>query len=309
MKFGVIIHGGAWDIPDELVQEHIKGVNEACRRASSLLSDPEVKAVDVAEMAVILLENNPVFDAGKGSFVNQEAEVEMDAIIATDGYKIGSVCAIRNIPNPVKIARYVMEKTDHVMLAGNGANLFASEMGIKELPAQDLLVGRELERYYAIKQKKDFQAKDSFRKNKDSSAMGTVGCVCLDQNGGIAVAVSTGGTPFKKVGRVGDTPLWGSGAYMESSIGGVAATGYGEDLIRILVSKTTIEYLKTGLTIREATNRIINTLDSSINGLGGVIGLTPNSIGLAFNTPRMAFAYQKENKGIISGINPEDLEA
>ena len=309
MKFGVIIHGGAWDIPDELVQEHLLGVNEACRSASSLLSDSEIKAVDVAEKVVILLENNPVFDAGKGSFVNQEAEVEMDAIIATDGYKIGSVCAIRNIPNPVRIARYVMEKTDHIMLAGKGANLFANEMGVTELAAQDLLVGRELERYYEIKKNIDYKIKDSFRKPNDIKPMGTVGCVCLDQNGGIAVALSTGGTPFKKVGRVGDTPLWGSGAYMESSIGGVAATGYGEDLIRILASKSTIEYLKTGMTIQEATNRTIEILGSSINGLGGLIGLTPSSVGLAFNTPRMAFAYQIEDNGIISGINPEDLES
>ncbi|MHA2033484.1 MAG: isoaspartyl peptidase/L-asparaginase, partial [Candidatus Kariarchaeaceae archaeon] len=272
MKFGAIIHGGAWDIPDSLVQDHLTGVKEACRTASSILSDPNGRAVNAVENAVVLMEDNPVFDAGKGSFVNQAAEVEMDAIIATDGFQIGSVCALQNIPNPVKIARLVMEKTDHLMLVGKGANSFANEMGFKELSPDNLLVGRELERYYAIKQKKDFQVKDAFRKNPDSSQMGTVGCICLDQKGGLAVALSTGGTPYKRVGRVGDTPLWGSGAFMESSVGGVAATGYGEDLIRILACKTTIEYLKNGVTIHKAAAQTIETLTNLVNGLGGIIG-------------------------------------
>ncbi len=214
MKYGVIIHGGAWDIPDELVQGHLKGVKEACRAASSTLRKPNGQALDAVERAVTLMEDNPIFDAGKGSFVNQAAEVEMDAIIATDGFKIGSVGAIQNISNPVKVARLVMEKTDHIMLVGKGANSFATEMGFNEIPPKKLLVGRELERYYAIKQKKDYQSKDSFRKNVDSNQMGTVGCICLDQGGRISVGLSTGGTPFKRPGRVGDTSLWGSGAYM-----------------------------------------------------------------------------------------------
>ncbi|MHA1967838.1 MAG: isoaspartyl peptidase/L-asparaginase family protein [Candidatus Hodarchaeales archaeon] len=307
MRYGVIIHGGAWDIPDELVQAHLKGVMEACEVANAILKRSNGNALDAAEESISIMEDNPTFDAGKGSFVNQIAEVEMDAIIATDDYKIGSVCAIQNVSNPVKIARLIMEKTDHIMLAGNGANLFAKEMGIQEVSPESLLIGRELERYNEIKKRKQYESKDAFRKLSKPHHMGTVGCVCLDQKKRISVALSTGGTPYKKAGRVGDTPLWGSGAYLESSIGGAAATGYGEDLIRILATKTCIQYLHSQLSIQDATNRTIIDLREKVAGLGGIIGLTSHSVGLSFNTPRMAFAYQIEDEEIVYGINPQDL--
>ncbi len=307
MKYGVIIHGGAWNIPDDLIDEHLRGVKKACSVASRILEVKNGKALDAAEEAITIMENDSTFDAGKGSFVNQVAEVEMDAIIATEKYKIGSVCAIQNITNPVKVARLVMEKTNHIMLVGKGANLFAQEMGVPEVSPEDLLVGRELERYHEIKKMKKFKPKDAFRKQNEPTQMGTVGCVCLDQTGHISVALSTGGTPYKRAGRVGDTPLWGSGAYLERNFGGAAATGYGEDLIRILATNSCVQYIKLGLSAQEAANFTIKDLKKKVDGLGGIISLTSRSIGLAFNTPRMAFAFQIENSEIHCGINPEDL--
>ncbi|MFW9855010.1 MAG: isoaspartyl peptidase/L-asparaginase [Candidatus Thorarchaeota archaeon] len=308
MRYGVIIHGGAWNIPENLVDAHVKGVRRACVEASEILEDGDGIALDAAEHAITLMEKNPTFDAGKGSFVNQIAEVEMDAIIATDDYKIGSVAAIQNVTNPVKVARLVMEKTDHIMLVGKGANLFAQEMGVPEVQPQDLLIGRELERYHSIKEKKHYQPKDAFRNKGRPDRHGTVGCVCLDQAGSFCVAVSTGGTPYKRAGRVGDTPLWGSGAYVEKGIGGAAATGYGEDLIRILATNKCIQYIKAGSSAQEAASLTVHDLDLKVKGLGGIIVLTSAAIGLAFNTPRMAYAYQIENQGVRCGINHEDFQ-
>ncbi|MCK5346843.1 MAG: isoaspartyl peptidase/L-asparaginase, partial [Candidatus Heimdallarchaeota archaeon] len=193
-------------------------------------------------------EDDPTFDAGKGSFVNKKGEVEMDAIIATDDHKLGSVCAVQKVRNPIKLARLVMEKTKHVMLAGEGAYLFAKKEKLELCTPEELLVGRELERYYEIKGLKTFESKESFRSDspdvdEKTNGMGTVGCVCLDKKGAIIIAVSTGGTPYKMAGRVGDSPLWGAGGYVEP-IGGAVATGFGEDLIRILATRQTVDYIR-----------------------------------------------------------------
>lgn len=207
LKFGVIIHGGAWDIPDDAVNDHLKGVSYACNLAWSHLNNGG-SALNAVEKAVTSLEDDSTFDAGRGSFVNQLGEVEMDAIIATADHKLGSVCAIQNVKNPIKVARLVMEKSKHVMLVGKGATSFAREHGIDSVTPEDLLVGRELERYHKIKIIDNYEPKDSFKHKRDKGqGMGTVGAVCLDKNGDLAIGVSTGGTPFKKPGRVGDTPL------------------------------------------------------------------------------------------------------
>ena len=305
MKFGVIVHGGAWDIPDDAVKDHLNGVQAACHRAHNLLQDG-FSALDAVEACVRLLEEDPTFDAGKGSFVNQIGEVEMDAIIATDEYGIGSVCAIQNVLHPISVARRIMEKTKHVMLIGDGANKFAKEQHFPECSPEELLIGRELERYHEIKKMKHFDSKTAFGTYQKTNGMGTVGCVCLDKSGHIAIAVSTGGTPFKQPGRVGDTPLWGSGGYVES-FGGSAATGFGEDLIRVMISRQSIDLLKDGLSPQESATKAISLLGQKVNGLGGVIILNKNGVGLSFNTPRMAYAFQTdEDTAVVSGINPND---
>ena len=305
MKYGVIVHGGAGDdILDEEVEAFKKGVRRACEKAYEIL-EKGGEAMEAVEEAVSLMEDNPTFDAGKGSCVNKKGEVEMDAIIATDDFKLGSVCAVQNVKNPIKLARLVMEKTKHVMLAGEGAHLFAKKEKLELCSPEELLVGRELERYYEIKGLKTYESKESFRLDKDekTNGMGTVGCVCQDKEGRIVIAVSTGGTPFKMAGRVGDSPLWGSGGYVEP-IGGAVATGFGEDLIRILATRQTVDYIRQGLSVQEAAEKTISDLHTKVEGLGGIIALTKEGIGLAFNTPRMAYAYQSEiNEEPIVEIN------
>jgi L-asparaginase / beta-aspartyl-peptidase len=309
--FGFVIHGGAWDIPDETVQDHLNGVARAGERAFQMLAEGS-PALDVVEAAVSLMEDDPTFDAGKGSFCNAAGQVEMDAIIATTSYRIGGVCALQNIKNPVQVARKVMEETDHVLLAGQGAFDFASAHGFSPVPPEDLLVGRELERYYKIHAMEEFVPKDTFGKSPQTydkpNGMGTVGCVCRDQDGRYAVAVSTGGSPYKMAGRVGDTPLWGSGGYL-NQIGASAATGYGEDLIKILATFRVCENIRHGKDATDATREVIHELGREVNGLGGLIAIDADGIGLAFNTPRMAFAYRTSTMArLVIGIEPRDLD-
>lgn len=303
MKFGYIIHGGAWDIPNEAVDDHLQGVQKAGDLANQMLQQG-FSAIDTVEACVVLLEDDPTFDAGKGSFCNRKGQVEMDAIIATTPYRIGSVCALQNMKNPIKIARKVMEKTKHVLIAGEGAKNFALQQGFVEISPENLLVGRELERYHQIHNMEHFEPKDSFGHTVNSNGMGTVGCVCKDQNGNFAVAVSTGGSPFKMAGRVGDTPLWGSGG-MVNSFGAVAATGYGEDLIRIMASYDVCQQLELDISPKDATQNTIQKLQNEVQGLGGLIAINSKEIGFAFNTPRMAYSYKtSEMDHQEIGINP-----
>ena len=305
MNFGVIVHGGAWDIPDEAVASHLEGVESAINASYEVLKSGN-KAIDAVEIAIAIMEDDPTFDAGKGSFLNISGEVEMDAMIATDEYRIGSVCAIRNVKNPIKIARILLESEIAILLAGEGASQFAGEFGHGFYPTEALLVGRELERFNELRFRKDFSPKSSFKSSKiKQNGMGTVGAVCIDQNGTIAIGVSTGGTPFKRVGRVGDSPLWGCGGYVEK-IGGAAATGYGEDLIRILAARRAIDFLRSGFSAHKAAEKTIQELNDKVSGYGGMIVLSPDEIGLAFNTPRMAFAYKTEGEKMYKGIEYDD---
>ncbi|MHA1114817.1 MAG: isoaspartyl peptidase/L-asparaginase [Candidatus Heimdallarchaeaceae archaeon] len=303
MKYGIIIHGGAWDIPNNFVDNHLDGINNALKLGYSLLEDNN-NAIDIAEKVVVLLENDPTFDAGKGSFLNALGKVEMDAIIATDDYKIGSVAALNNYPNPIKIARAIYDFDGAVMLVGEGAKIFAEQLGFQQCKVEDLLVGRELERYLKIKKDATFVPKDAFRRK----TRGTVGAVVLDKKGRMAVAVSTGGTPKKPPGRVGDTPLFGAGAYIEKDKLGVAATGYGEDLIKALISKRVLDFFDRGLSPLESTEQAISFLSKNVQGLGGVIALGKKGVGLAFNTPRMAFGVQTDEIDSFIGINQKDKE-
>ncbi|MHA1399067.1 MAG: isoaspartyl peptidase/L-asparaginase [Candidatus Heimdallarchaeaceae archaeon] len=304
MDYGLIIHGGAWDIPNELVDDHLAGMSKAIEVGYPLLEKGE-KALDVVEAVVSYLEDDPTFDAGKGSFLNSIGEIEMDAIVATDDYRIGSVAAVQNIRNPVKVARAVLENNGPIMIVGKGANLFAKQQGFETCNPEELLVGRELERYHELKQRPEFLPKDAFK----GKSKGTVGAIALDKKGRLAVAVSTGGIPKKAPGRVGDTPLFGAGAYVAEDKIGVAATGYGEDLIKTLISRKVCDYFEQGFSVLESAHKAINFLSSSVKGLGGVIALGKQGFGISWNTPRMAFGIRISNFDSFVGIEHDDLDS
>ncbi|MEX2701693.1 MAG: isoaspartyl peptidase/L-asparaginase, partial [Candidatus Baldrarchaeota archaeon] len=227
----ILVHGGAWNIPDELVEDHIKGVENAANIGWEILRNGG-SALDAVEEAVKAMEDDPTFDAGKGSFLNEEGFVELDAIIM-DGatLDVGAVAAVRNIKNPVVLARKVMELTEHVLLVGEGANRFAKKIGMKTVDLSELVLEREIERWKKFK-----EGKISIEKLFEQTPKGTVGAVALDKHGNFAAATSTGGVAGKMVGRVGDTPIVGCGAYADNNYGAVSSTGHGEKIMKIVLA-------------------------------------------------------------------------
>ncbi len=292
MTPSIIVHGGAgaWDLTGERL---VMGM-EACRDAAALgqtilLNDGT--ALDAIEKAVNWLEDCPVLDAGRGSYLNSEGNVEMDAMImdgATLG--LGAVAAVQLVRYPVSLARRVMTDTEHTLLVADGASAFADRIGFPRCSLEELLVGDELARYLALKQEAQYATSTIFT---EAGAMGdTVGAVAIDQWGNIAAATSTGGTRKKLPGRVGDSPLVGSGAYADNWTAGVSATGYGEKLMKILISKRVCDFVATGLAAKAACEAAIRVLEERVNGQGGLIAIDARGqIGWHFNTDAMPYAY------------------
>lgn len=235
--------------------------------------------MDVAVAAVNSLEGNPVFNAGTGSCTNKEGVVEMDALVV-DGtsFDFGAVAAIQRVAHPISVARAVLEKTDHCMLAGEGATRFAHAQGFEDTPSSVLAA------------------------TVDSGPQGdTVGAVVLDDDGQIVAATSTGGTRDKMPGRVGDSPIIGCGAIAEDGVGGVSATGWGESLMKAMTSRAALEYMRGGASAHEASQRAIADLERRVNGNGGVICVDAQcNVAFAHNTPHIAVAYCQGDGEITS---------
>ncbi len=285
----LIVHGGAGDIPSADLQPYLEGVRRAAALGWDLLRQGHA-ALDAVEQAVRLMEDDPSFDAGRGSYLNSAGHIELDALIM-DGRMLesGAVAAVQSIANPISLARLVMTETPHAMLVGGGAQAFADKMGIRRLPEEELLVRRELERWLEWKRTQD----SDLLKPPGQPGHGTVGAVARDTDGNIAAATSTGGTRNKMAGRVGDSPLIGSGAYADNLTGGASATGVGEGLMKIVICKTTCDLIASGLDAQAAADEAIRRLASErIQGSGGVIVLDHEGrSGFAYNTPYMARAY------------------
>jgi beta-aspartyl-peptidase (threonine type) len=269
--------------------------------------------MDAVEAAVALMELDPTFDAGRGSFLNREGAVEMDAVIM-DGQRLkaGSVAAVRNILHPVSLARLLMEHTDHVMLVGEGANLFAAEMGIEPTPEEDLLVGRELERWRQLRKDPRFKARVIFEPptslHHPTTPGDTVGAAALDRDGNMAAATSTGGTPKKRMGRVGDSPIVGAGVYADNAQGAISATGWGEPIILSCLSVRVMDHLGQGQRPTEAARTALDDMLRRFDGRGGVVLVTPDgTLTAAFTTPRMAYAFWRRGDGGVRASIDEPL--
>lgn len=297
----LIIHGGAWDIPKADHPAHVAGVLAAAKAGWQMLEAGQ-SALDVVEMAVRALENDPAYDAGRGSHLNSAGHIEMDALIM-DGRTLdsGAVAAVQSIQHPISLARLVMTETEHSLLVGIGAQTFAEQMGIPRLPAEELLVGRELERWQEWQRSPGRPSRDAFK----GPVHGTVGAVARDVYGNLAAATSTGGTPNKLSGRVGDSPLIGCGAYADNLTGAASATGHGESLMKLILCKTACDLLSTGLTAQQAADEVIRRLsDERIDGLGGIIVVDREGrTGCAFNTPHMARAVVQPDGAILAAVD------
>lgn len=298
MKPKLIVHGGAWNIPEKYEKDHINGVHQAAADVYPELLK-SMSALDAVEAAVGILEEDSTFDAGRGAFLNAAGEIELDAMIM-DGATLnfGAVVSVQNLLHPISLARLVMEKTEHCMLSGRGARQFARQMGFKEIDPQELLTPRELEFYEQIKNDPNFKSKNPF----EAFPSDTVGAVALDKKGNLAAATSTGGTPRKLPGRVGDSPIVGAGTYADNFTGACSATGWGESIMKVLISKTACDFLKQ-FPAQAAAKQSVELLEKRVEGWGGVILIDKQgNYGFAHNTTKMAFAFVDESGDIIAKI-------
>ena len=200
-------------------------------------------ALDAVEAAIRSLEDDPAFDAGKGAWLNSAGEVELDAIIMNGAtLDNGAVAAVQHVRNPISLARLVMERTSHSLIAGLGAEHFAQAQGIPLCDESELLTGHELERWQMIKTQKNFSVVEAF----GGPPHGTVGAVARDVHGHIAAGTSTGGTPNKLQGRVGDSPLIGCGCYADDLSAGASATGWGESIMKVVLCKAGVRLHAAG---------------------------------------------------------------
>jgi beta-aspartyl-peptidase (threonine type) len=311
MKPSLIVHGGAWDIPDEAVDACHSGCRRALAAGWSILASGG-SALDAVEAAVIVLEDDPVFDAGFGSHLNLDGRVECDAIVMNAAtLRAGAAAGLQRIKNPIRLARKVMEHSNHMMLVAQGAERFAAQHGLELCDPEDLISPAEREAWSKCRQ--DKHAAEHHRGHEQ----GTVGAVALDSHGHLFAATSTGGTCCKLPGRVGDSPLIGCGCYADAEAGGVSCTGYGEAIMKVVLAKAAVDLLRRPATCVDtpagascdlstadiAAREAIHLLAKRTHATGGLILLDRHGApALAFNTPRMAHGYVKPDGTFFTAV-------
>jgi len=270
----IIVHGGAGRSSGEGREARLAGCLAAARTGWEILRSGGA-ALDAVEAAVAALEDDPLFNAGTGSSLNEAGEVETDAALMSGTLEAGAVAAVSGIRNPVRLARKILEDGRHVFLAGPGAVDFARRTGIPVVPGHTLVTPAQRERW--------------------EGSHGTVGCVAVDRDGRIAAATSTGGTPGKLRGRIGDTPLVGCGTYAGPD-GAASCTGEGEAIIKSVLAKTSVDLLGAGIPPGEAARRAVELLADRTGGRAGVILVDRHGVvGHAHNAEEMPVCWIAED--------------
>ncbi len=288
-------------MPDQEIAAHERGIANALAAGYSLL-EQGATAVDAVEAAVAVMEDDETFDAGRGSFLTQDGRVQMDALLM-DGSNLrtGGVACVERLRNPIRAARLVLDKSPHVYFVGTGAERFARQHGMLLCENMDLVVRREQERLYKAQAAELAGLPDeTFSGNLEAAiklqSHDTVGAVALDQYGNISAGTSTGGTLNKAPGRVGDSSLIGCGCYADNLSAAVSLTGWGEPIMKLVLGKWAVDRVAAGATPAEAAQAAIDYLFGRLGGYGGIILLGPDGqVGLAHNTPRMAWGLQTPN--------------
>jgi beta-aspartyl-peptidase (threonine type) len=296
----LVVHGGAWAMPDEMVEAHLNGVRQALAAGWQVLNHGG-SSLDAVEEAVVVLEDDETFDAGRGSFLNREGKVQLDALIMEGAtLRAGGVGCVEHLRNPVRAARKILSESPHVYFVGDGAEQFAAEHGIPLCKNEDLIIPRELDRLRQFQAHAPEQNPDLFA---PTFSHDTVGAVALDRNGDIAAATSTGGTLNKAPGRLGDSSLIGCGCYADNKTAAASTTGWGEPIMKLVLAKWGADRVAAGNLPEWVAAEAINYLKARANGHGGIILLdTRGRFGIAHNTPRMAWAL-KSMKEEISGTS------
>jgi beta-aspartyl-peptidase (threonine type) len=293
--YAIVIHGGAGyikNLPPEIEKKYREALQKALNAGYAVLENGG-SALDAVETAVRIMEDDSLFNAGRGSVLNHLGQVEMDASIM-DGKTLnaGAVTLVKHIKNPVSAARLVMDSSRHVMMAGDGAEQFVKQFGLEMKPQEYFILERR-KRQLQRMQSKDKQA---FYGNKLDGIRkyGTVGCVALDKQGHLAAATSTGGLMNKQYGRIGDSPIIGAGTYADNQTCAVSATGTGEFFIRTNAAFRVSALMKyNGLNLQDALKQTLKDIER-LGGDGGLIGIDKSgNISWYFNTEGMFRAYKR----------------
>jgi L-asparaginase / beta-aspartyl-peptidase len=295
-KFTLVIHGGSGNIAkesltaNEIIAYEIE-LALALKKGEKMLRDG-ADALDVVVEVVKMLEDSPLFNAGKGAVFNIEGRNELDAsIMCGKTINAGAVAGVTNIKNPIEAARKVMENSPHVMLIGKGAEQFAFEQGLRIVDPSYFFDQKRWDQYREVLRK----SQGALDNNDEELKMGTVGAVALDVHGNMAAATSTGGMVAKKYGRVGDSPIIGAGTYAENGVCAVSATGHGEYFIRNVVAYDIAAKVKySGISIVDAANEIIKVKLAELKANGGIIAVDKDgNVAMIFNTTAMFRGFIK----------------
>ena len=313
MTIALIVHGGAGAWRPGSDDDAIAGTTAAVAAGRKIL-EAGGSALDAACAAAVVLEDNPIFNAGTGAVLNFDGFVEMDAcVMVSDAAQIGSVSAIQRVKNPILVAREVMEKTDHVMLAGEGAQRFARVMGhadhdpitaARKADWEDKKAKLQVAVGADAEGKRDGAMKiRDFLMSHPEYAGGTIGAVALDANGVLCACTSTGGVTMKLVGRVGDTPLPGCGTYA-SKLAASSATGTGEYVIRALACRQISDHVASGMSLQAAIDAVLDGLGRDFDADVGFIGIDAkgNAVG-AHRTPHMPHAWFSGSSEIFAKMH------
>jgi beta-aspartyl-peptidase (threonine type) len=294
MRPAIIVHGGAGDLDPAFAAEARAGCEKAARAGMAAIGGGAVEAVWAAVRA---LEDDPLFNAGTGSALTRDGTVECDAALM-DGrtVSIGAVAAMPGAPEAISIARAVLEDGEHVLLCGEGAWAFARERGFRPAAPGALVTERSRRRLEAERQRRSGGA-------SPAGGGGTVGACAIDASGHLAAATSTGGTTWKRPGRIGDTPLCGCGTYADDAAGAASATGVGEAIIRVTMTRFCVDAIRLGATAAAAAWRAVEELTRVTGGTAGIICCDPaGRLGAALSTSTMSFAAARGDH-LLSGTS------
>ena len=305
MAFTIVIHGGAGtilkeDMSSELEKAYLKSLEEALAGGYKILENGG-SAIEAVKASTVILEDSILFNAGRGSVFTKKGVHEMDAAIM-DGKSLaaGAVAGVRNIRNPVLLAAEVMSESNHVFLSGEGAIDFAIARGIKPEADEYFFSQFRYDQWKSMRDSDNYSldhSNDQFEQLMKNKKFGTVGAVAFDQQGNLAAATSTGGMTNKRYGRIGDTPIIGSGTYANNKTCAISCTGHGEPFIRAVVAydvSCLMEY--RGLTLQEACEEVVLKKLVSIQGEGGLIAVDSNGIpAMVFNSAGMYRAFRTNN--------------
>jgi len=290
-------------MPDDMVEAHIHGVRDALAAGWRVL-ERGGSSLDAVEEAVVIMEDDETFDAGRGSFLNRDGKVQLDALIM-DGstLRAGGVGCVERLRNPVRAARKILSESPHVYFVGEGAERFAAEHGVPLCGNEELVIPREVVRLREYQAQAANGGNDLFAPEISHD---TVGAIALDREGNIAAATSTGGTLNKAPGRLGDSSLIGCGCYADNLSAAASTTGWGEPIMKLVLAKWTADRISAGNLPEWAAQEAMNYLKQRLNGHGGIIVLdAKGQFGIAHNTPRMAWALktvQKEEAGVERSV-------